>query len=174
MLADMTARSCVRPEVHRAARLLTMGCDARNDVCEIESIFNAVKEGDPRVKGLERGVRYVNDPLVRDYFLAPHKLLEACEAGACAEDCDSQAALLAGLLASIGFEVGLRAWGKPNERYYQHVYCVVVTPKSGKGKRRTVSLDSTVPTAYVGWAPPKGRVLTAWIHRNDLDNSQED
>lgn len=180
MLADMTARSILEWRVRQAAIALTANCrprrgeapDASTSLCEVQSIYEAVKNGDRRVKGLEHGVRYVADPIIRDYFVAPHRLLESCEEGACGEDCDSQAALVAALLGALGFEVGLTAWGRKGAGAYQHVFAVVVLPKKGQGQRHVVALDTTVPSAEVGWRPPAGRTLTAWIHRDDLTQGE--
>lgn len=174
----MTARSTVEWRVREAAIAITSQCrppkgkspDAQTSLCELQSILEAVKNGHPRVKGLEHGVRYVADPILRDFFIAPHRLLEACEAGACGEDCDSQAALIAGLAGAIGFEVGLCAWGKPDKAYFQHVFALAMFPKAGQGKQRAIALDSTVPDSFVGWEPPPGRMVAAWIHRHDLVN----
>lgn len=174
-LADLTARSTVEWRVREAAIAITSQCrppkgrspDQQTSLCELQAILEAVKDGHPRVKGMEQGVRYVADPIIRDYFLAPHRLLEACENGACGEDCDSQAALVAALAGAIGFESGLVAWGKLNAQSYQHVFACVMFPKRGQGQQRVISLDPTVPSSYVGWSPPKGRTLAAWIHRND-------
>lgn len=173
-LAGMTARSVTEANVREAGILLTMECgngrnrDPRTDLCEIQAIYGAVKTGDRRVAALANGVRYVADPILRDFFIAPHRMLQMCERGACGEDCDSQAALVAALLATVGFTAGLRAWGKAGGKYYQHVFAVVLHPKKPEqGKRqRVISLDTTVDRAEVGWAPPKGRVHTAWILRS--------
>ncbi len=181
-LAGMTARSVVEWKVREAAIAITAQCrppkgqgpDAQTALCELQAIYDAVKNGTDRVKGLEFGVRYVPDPIIRDYFVAPHRLLEACEEGACGEDCDSQAALVAAMCGAIGFTAGLRAWGKASSRNYQHVFPVVLFPKRADQVKRgekqmVVALDTTVPTAKVGWQPPKGRTLTAWIHKKTLE-----
>lgn len=180
-LADMTARSIVEWRVRQAAIAVTSNCrppkgqgpDKSTALCELQSIFAAVRDGTPWVKGLEYGVRYVPDPIIRDYFVAPHRLLESCEEGACGEDCDSQAALVAALTGAIGFTSGLVAWGKLNSPTYQHVFPVVLFPKRGdQGKQTIVALDTTVPTASVGWRPPRGRVLTAWIHKSTVESGE--
>lgn len=162
-LRDVTRKSMTNPAVRSAAVKLTSRCDARDDLCEVEAVFNAVKEGDDAVKGLERGVRYVSDPRPMDHFTAPARLLRDCADGACAEDCDGHAALICALLGSVGFRVGLRAYGKKGQnKSYDHVYAVVALPKHGAVKQ-IVGLDTTVPSSEVGWEPPKGHVLTAWI-----------
>lgn len=159
-LAELTQRSTVHPLVRQIAMQITAGCQSRDDLCELQAIFDAVKHGDPRVRELRNGVRYVADPRWADFFTAPYRLLKQCAKGACAGDCDDHAALIAALAGSLGFVVGLRVWGpKPNE--FTHVYAVAGVPK--RDPRQCVGLDSTVDESDVGWEPPQGEVLTAWL-----------
>jgi len=149
----------ISPIVRETAFQIIADCAARDDACEIKAIFDAVKHGTPNVEGLERGVRYVLDPRWTDHFTGPAALLQMCKRGACQEDCDGHAALLCALLGSIGFKVGLRAWG-PKGQEFEHVYAVVGYPK--KGPNQVLGLDTTVPSSRVGWEPPPGNILTAW------------
>lgn len=161
-LALLTQRSTVHPDVVRAARQITAECDARDDRCELEAIYNAVKHGTSAVPGLERGVRYVADSRWADHFTAPARLLEMCRDGACGEDCDGHAALIAALAGAIGFKTGLRAYSPPNSQEYEHVYAVAMFPKRPPFSGY-VALDTTVPRAKPGWEPPNGKALTAWL-----------
>lgn len=162
-LAEMAKRGSTHPEIRKVAKIITSSCDSRDDLCELDAIFRAVKEGDSRVPGLENGVRYVSDPSHMDYFTGPVKLLNDCRDGACGEDCDSHTALVCALGAALGFRMGLRAYGKGgSKKEYTHVYPVAALPKHGAVKQ-IVGLDTTVPSSSVGWEPPKGHVLTAWI-----------
>ena len=77
-------------------------------------------------------------------------------------NCDDHTALIVALTGSIGFRCGLRAWGKARSKGFVHVYPVVLFPKLPPYER-TVGLDTTVPEASVGWEPPRGNVLTAWL-----------
>lgn len=160
-LAQMAERASVNPLVRRAALQITSDCDSRDDMCELKAIYQAVKNGDPRVAGLGQGVRYVSDSLFADQFYGPAALLEECANGACAGDCDDHCALICALCASIGFKVGARAYGPKNSKAYSHVYAVVFTPKREPAK--AIGMDTTVPYANVGWQPPRGRVMTAII-----------
>jgi hypothetical protein len=163
ILAQIVAQASASEHVRRVANALVADCPARNDECELETIFKAVKHGDSRIKGLERGVRYVADPRYADFFTTPQRMLAECEAGVCAEDCDGQAALVASLCAALGFRVGLRAWGKnANLNEYEHVYAVVEMPKKGGDDTEVWGMDTTVPQSDLGWEPPQGRVMTAW------------
>lgn len=67
-----------------------------------------------------------------------------------AGDCDDQSVLTAAMLNSIGYEtrfttVALNS--SPDE--YSHVYCEVRDKQTGQW----IPLDTTVSTAYPGWAP---------------------
>lgn len=159
-------------EVRETALQIIADCPNRNissakqeqiDLCELKAVYAALKHGAPGVPGLERGVPYIADPVGFDLYTAPKRLLEACKLGmgSCREDCDGLAALQAALLGTLGFSVGLRAWGKLHGTGFQHVYTVVHFPK--REKTRVVSLDLTVKKAEVGWQPPAGRVMTAWV-----------
>lgn len=159
-LAELAQRSTVHPTVREVAMQLTADCPARDDSCELQAIFNAVKHGDDRVRALQHGVRYVADPRWADHFTAPHRLIKQCAKGACAGDCDDHAALIVALVGALGFKVGLRVWG-PSHSNYVHVYAVVGLPK--RDPRDVVGMDTTVPESDVGWEPPRGEVLTAWL-----------
>lgn len=173
-LARITARDALTELVMTTAKTIKAqsGCKDRDGICELRAIFDAVKVGDSRVPGLERGLKYLNDPQTSDYFVGPRKMLELCKVGANAEDCDSHAALVAALCISSGFRAGLRAYGPGASGPYTHVYAVAIDPKfavddvTGQrvGRGDTVyGLDTTVSQSYVGWQPPKGHVMTAWI-----------
>lgn len=173
-LARITARDALSELVMVTAKTIKAqsGCKDRDGLCELRAIFDAVKSGDSRVPGLEKGLFYVNDPQTSDYFVGPRKMLELCKAGANAEDCDSHAALVAALCISLGFRAGLRAYGPGKTGPYTHVYAVAILPKfavddvTGQkiGNGDTVyGLDTTVSQSRVGWQPPPGHVVTAWI-----------
>lgn len=159
-LVQLAQKASVHHDIIRAARQIVSVCDSRNDDCELEAIFDAVKNGTPMVRGLERGLKYISDPRYADHFTAPARLLEMCRDGACGADCDDHAMFVAALCGALGFRSGLRAYARPDERLYSHVYAVVVYPKRPPFES-VVPMDTTVPTATVGWQPKRGRVLTA-------------
>lgn len=178
-LARITSQDALTELVMVTAKTIAAqsGCRARDGLCELRAIFDAVKDGDSRVKGLEKGLRYQNDPQTMDYFVRPRKMLELCQAGACAEDCDSHAALVAALCISLGFRAGLRAYGPGKSGPYTHVYAVALLPKfatddvTGQRVQETdtvYGLDTTVSQSRVGWQPPPGHVMTAWIFGNGI------
>jgi len=159
-LASLAQNGMLHPVVRETAFLIIGECDARDDECELEAIFNAVKHGDPRVAALKKGFKYIADPRSTDYFTAPHRALQACLRGACGGDCDDHTALICALAGAIGFKVGLRAWGEYGEDF-SHVYAVALLSK--RNPTKVVGLDTTVAESYVGWEPPKGRVMTALL-----------
>lgn len=159
-LAKLVEKSTVDPIVRNAALAITHDVDSRDDEGEVQAIFNAVKHGSDQVQGLEKGLKYMSDPRWADFFTSPSRLLKqmAGDPSLAAEDCDGHSALICALLGSLGFIVGLRAWGKEKGEY-THVYAVVAMPKIGPTE--FVGLDTTVEESEVGWEPPKGHVLTA-------------
>ena len=159
-LAQLAQKSILHPLVKESAIQIVRSCQSRDDACELEAIFNAVKYGDPRVKPLKRGFKYIADPRSTDAFTAPYRNLQMCMRGACGGDCDDHAALICALAGAIGFKTGLRAWG-PKGEDFEHVYAVVGVSK--RNPTRAVGMDTTVDESSVGWEPPPGEVLTAWL-----------
>lgn len=157
-LASLVEQSTVDPLVRNAALALTADCGDRDDECEIHAIFNAVKNGDDRVKGLEKGLKYMSDPRWADFFSSPARTLRQLADGYNGEDCDGHSALICGLLGSLGFVTALRAWGRKKGEY-DHVYAMVGYPKIGWSE--LVGLDTTVGESFPGWEPPGGFTLTA-------------
>lgn len=172
-LAELVREDSLSELVRKTALQIKVasGCRDRDDWCELSAIYDTVKHGDSRVPALKTGLKYVNDPQTHDYFIRPRKMLELCLEGASAEDCDSHAALNAALAAALGFRVGVRAYGPQKNGPLTHVYAVAIMPKLQKadefgnptGENQVVALDTTHPPARLGWEPPPGRVLTAWI-----------
>lgn len=171
LITKRMAQDSVHPLIVRAAKRITSDCPARDDECELEAIFNAVKTGDSRVEGLDKGVRYVADNFYIDYFTGPKTLLEECAQGACAEDCESQAALCVALAMAVGFRGGLRAWGPAGAKVYNHVFGYVLIPKEAEDDSvHEYGLD---PSADVGdggpgWQPEPGFALTAEVTDGDF------
>ena len=174
-LAELTQRATINPLVRNTALKIVRGVDSRDDVGELDAIFNAVKYGDPAVAPLAEGFKYVADPRFADYFASPVDNINQCLKGACGGDCDDHAGLICALAGSIGFGTGLRAYGPPDTDGYSHVYAVALLPKRptpvygahgdvvGFKYKRAVGMDTTVDHSKLGWEPPRGNVLTAWI-----------
>jgi hypothetical protein len=161
----MTRRAILRPEIVTAARRIVNDCPSRDDDCELNAVYEAVKSGTVKVKGLGKGFRYVLDPLPADWFQSPQRSLQSCLSGACGGDCDEHASLVAALVGALGYRVGLRAYGPAGGKDFTHVYACVAYPKTRppKDPREWVGMDTTVDEAFVGWDPPRGRFLTAQV-----------
>ena len=164
-VAELIAKGSIDPTVRRAAKAITRGVPARNDLAELQALYNAVKTGTPNVAGLSKGMRYVSDPTAADFFQGAKASLEECKAGACAGDCDDQTILIGSLAAALGFTVGARAYAVSGSRSFSHVYAVAAVPKHGPWPKNYAGhgLDTTVPKASVGWDPPGGSILTYWV-----------
>jgi hypothetical protein len=166
-IAELIRSGSIDRRIIVAAKTITRDCDARDDLCELEAIFKAVKEGDARIPWLRRGVRYVADSYSFDVYNGVGSLIDLCSSGACGGDCDDHTILVGALAASLGFRVGARAFGKGSDQSddYQHVYPVAAIPKSGPWPRNYFGhgMDTTVPRSYVGWEPEGGHIMTAWV-----------
>lgn len=123
-------------------------------MCELEALFDWTKENFP----------YRADPKSIDFFVAPERSLLMVEKGAPGGDCDEHVTVLGALAGSLGFTVGARAYGARQNGDFSHVYAVALVPKKAERPEdgRIVGLDTTVPSARVGWQPPPGRYRTAW------------
>ncbi len=164
-VASLIRKGSIHPEILRAAKAITRDCAARDDLCELEALYDAVKNGTDRVEWLRHGVRYVADPQPFDSFVGVGTMIDLCSSGACAGDCDDQTILVGALAASLGFKVGARAWGPGRSGEYAHVYAVAAVPKSGPWPRDYYGhgLDTTVPSFSLGDEPSGGHILTSWL-----------
>lgn len=162
VLGDLAQRGSIDPYIRYTALKIVRNAQGRDDQAELEALFNAIKHGDPEVKPLRNGLKYVADPRFSDYFTAPKDLLQMAENGANGGDCDDHTALMCALGASLGFKMGLRAWGRKGDDSFSHVYAVAAYPKRPPFTS-VLGLDTTVDESEVGWEPPEGEVLTAWL-----------
>lgn len=168
-LAELTKRAALTELVRNTALRIRNPCGSRStklpqekvDYCELETLFDTIKYGNASVPPFVNGFAYVADPRFADYFASPVDSITNCLKGACGGDCDDHTSLVAALAGTLGFKVGLRAWGR-DKRGFSHVYPVVAFPKRAP-YRQVIALDTTVPESKVGWEPPKGEVLTAWL-----------
>jgi hypothetical protein len=164
LLAKLIQRSIInQPIVRETALKIVSNCESKDDICELNAIYNAVKYGARGLPGFERGFKYVADPRWSDYFVAPHNTIKLMQQGANGGDCDDHTGLVCALAGALGFQVGCQAWGPSKEQSgeYVHVYAVVGLPK--RDPNQVVGMDTTVPEAKVGWRPPYGHYMTAWL-----------
>lgn len=172
-LGELTRRATVDPYLRNTALKIIRNCAGRDDSCELDAIYYAVKHGDPDIPALANGIKYVADPRYADYFSSPVDTLKNAERGAAAGDCDDHSSLIAALAGGCGWKVGLRAWGPKGGNGFSHVYPVVAFPKRARlvhvngqpmgAFDRVLGLDTTVDEAEVGWEPPRGEVITCWL-----------
>ncbi len=164
-LAGLVVKGSIDPVVVNVARTIVADCDSRDDLCEVTAIFDAVHKGTDKVPALRNGIRYVKDPRAADFFQSARRVLENAAKGANRADCDEHAVLVATLCAALGFKAGVRAYGSDPKGEYTHVYAVVAVPKDGPWPAGYGGhgMDTTVPEAFAGWQPSKGRVLTYWV-----------
>jgi hypothetical protein len=161
-LAEMAQRGSVDPYVRFTALKIIRAAKARDDAAELEALWNALRNGDPDVAPVRDGFKYTADPRFADYFTAPADLLKMGEHGILRGDCDDATGLVCALGGSLGFKMGLRAWGPKGSEFFSHVYPVAAFPKRPPFESEQ-GLDITVDSASVGWEPPEGNVLTAWL-----------
>ncbi len=110
-------------------------CQARNDDCEIERIWDF----------LVLNFRYTEDPVDIDTF---QTLKESLTIGG--GDCDDAVIAFAALLRSIGYNiVGRVVSTKDDPKKWVHIYPLVGVPKNNP--KRWVPLDLTVEGATPGW-----------------------
>jgi hypothetical protein len=182
-LADLIRSGQENPRVVALARKIANDCESRDDLCELQAIYDAVRDGNPLVQELAQGLKYRSDPKSIDFFTSAPRLLSMCGAGACGADCDEHTVLVGSLAGALGFQVGARAYGREKEQSapYVHVYAVALIPKNSIPKGydaiglaglgytgpdlpvgKEVGLDTTMQKS-LGWQPHPGHYRTAWV-----------
>jgi hypothetical protein len=154
--------SITDPLVLWVARHITAKCDGRDDYCELEAVYSAVKSGPiPLPDGdtgnvIETpGLRFVNDPRFTDTYPTAGKILRWHSQGAIGEDCDGHVILNNSLLNALGWLTGAVIASK-NGHEFIHIFSVAGYPKDEPTE--WIPLDTTVKEASVGWWPPKNLV----------------
>jgi hypothetical protein len=115
ILADLVVKYSVHPKIRELATKLVRGCPNYNTKCELDRIFNFVRDN----------IRYTEDVAYIDSYHSPLRILELGVA-----DCDDFTILTDSLLASIGWTVGSRIISTSPNRPYHHIYSIVVFPKN--------------------------------------------
>jgi hypothetical protein len=163
VLASMIKKGQESPLVRAAALKIVAACDSRDDMCELQAIFDAVKHGTSDLEALASGFKYVADPNTIDFFSGAERTLKMCATGSCGGDCDDHTVLVGSLAGSLGFKMGARGYGPQKNGPLVHVYAVVLTPKRIRNKAKVIGMDTTVPESELGWQPPPGNYKTAWV-----------
>ena len=113
------------------------------------------KDGKPekllRVRAVERGVvaAPTYDLTTEDHWVY------LPEADVTVNNCDDSAILLCSMLSAIGYQSGFRVISTTGKQW-EHIYALVGLPK--KAPKGVLPLDTTVPSSYPGWEPPKAQV----------------
>ena len=116
------------PIMRRIGLLVTRGCPARDDICELRAIFDFV--ADPR------NVRYTGDIAGRDTFQTALRTLQYGGG-----DCDDHAQVNAVLAMENGFQAAFRITSNMG-RSWDHIYCLAGVPKHTP--REWIALDTTL------------------------------
>jgi transglutaminase-like putative cysteine protease len=135
-MRELVKRFKTAGQVRETALALIQGLPPKAYAQEVRALFEYVRDA----------IRYVRDIHGVETLQTPVATLEL-EAG----DCDDKATLLAALLQSIGHPTRFVAEGYRSPGHYSHVYLQTRVGRPGQW----LSLDPTVSTATVGWAPPR-------------------
>lgn len=123
----------ITPEMRQAATSAVYLTPERDDLHEVQTVFELVRDG----------VRYVRDIAGVETISTPDKTLEG-RIG----DCDDKTVLLCTLLEAIGYHTRFVMTGYSGPDY-EHVFCQVFIPEIGDW----VDADATEKMP-LGYAPP--------------------
>ena len=128
------------PQMRQIGLAATEVCNARDDRCELEAIYDFVKSN----------IRYTGDITYKDTFQSAFRTLQY--AGG---DCDDHASLCAVLAMENGFQCKFRITSNYGTTW-DHIYCIVGVPKLDP--RGWVALDTTLPgPGRFGKEPPNAK-----------------
>jgi len=136
-LAQLTRRATVDPYLRNTALKIIRDCASREDECELEAIYNAVKYGDKEIPALRNGIKYVADPRYADYFASPVDTLKNAERGANGGDCLPGETLVLG----AGYKFVAIADVKPGDVIMGDGRWVRVTAAWDKGRQALLEFD---------------------------------
>jgi len=166
-IRDMVFESLEDDLVTWVARRMTAGCSSRDERCEINAVYSAVKTGPipiptdggakyvPALRFVEMGaghtgLRFVDDPRGTDAFPTAGRILRWVAEGANGEDCDGHTILICSLLHILGFQTGAVIVNLDGKEF-THVFPVVGLPK--RDPTEWLPVDTTVKEARPGWMP---------------------
>lgn len=134
------------PQMRQLGLMVTAGCRARNDMCELESIYRFVTAKAP--DGYPN-VRYTGDITDKDTFQSALRTLQY-RGG----DCDDHTALCAVLAMENGFRTRARITSNEGVSW-DHIYCLAGLPKGNP--TRWIALDTTLPGYRFNQHPPQAK-----------------
>lgn len=124
------------PMMRQIGLLTTRACPARNDLCELEAIFNFVA----------RNVRYTGDITFKDTFQSALRTLQFGGG-----DCDDHSILNAVLAMENNYQAKWRITSNTG-RTWDHIYMMAGIPKHRPS--RWIALDTTLGQGKFGREPP--------------------
>lgn len=127
------------PLMRQIGLLATRQCPARDDVCELRSIFEFVT----------KNVRYTGDITFKDTFQSALRTLQYGGG-----DCDDASILNAVLAMENGFQAKWRITSNTGASW-DHIYCMAGVPKHAP--KRWIALDTTLGPGRFGVEPPQAK-----------------
>lgn len=127
------------PRMRQIGLQVTSGCAGRDDMCELDSIYEFVK----------KNIRYTGDITDKDTYQSAWRTLQFGGG-----DCDDHSNLNAVLAMVNGFACKFRVTSNTGESW-DHIFCIAGYPKVSP--RRWIPLDTTLPRGRVGTHPPMAK-----------------
>lgn len=128
------------PQMRMIGLEVVKGCRARNDLCELQSIFEFVKAN----------IRYTGDIVNKDTFQTAFRTLQLGGG-----DCDDHSVLNSVLAGENGFQTKFCITSNTGATW-DHIFCKAGVPKMSP--TRWVAMDSTLPGANkFGVLPPMAK-----------------
>ena len=109
LIADLIEEGSQDPLIRETAIKITRHCKDKDKKCEVKAIYDWVKQN----------IRYIGDVTGRDSYHTARRILNL-RAG----DCDDFTILICSLLASIGYEVGVRIISESPLKDFHHIYAI--------------------------------------------------
>lgn len=128
------------PRMRAIGLEVTSACPARDDLCELQAIFEFVK----------RNIRYTGDITDKDTFQTAWRTMQMGGG-----DCDDMSVLNAVLAMENGFQTKFRITSNTGASW-DHIFCLAGVPKTSP--RKWIVLDTTLPGANkFGVHPPMAK-----------------
>lgn len=137
------------PLMRRIGLLVTRGCKSRDDICELQSIFNFTVYN----------VRYTGDIAGKDTFSTALRTLQYG-----GEDCDGHSVLNVVLAMENGFDCKWRITSNTGATW-DHIYAMAAYPKHRP--RRWIAIDTTLGRGRFGAEPPRAKYRDFPITKRD-------
>jgi hypothetical protein len=127
------------PAMRQIGLLITRGCPARNDMCELQAIFDFI----------QRNIRYTGDITFKDTFQSGWRTMQFGGG-----DCDDHAELGAVLCMENGYQCKWRITSNTGATW-DHIYLMAGIPKHRPAS--WVALDTTLGKGKFARQPPSAK-----------------